>query len=59
VFRNRLKGAWDGISGCNRWQVELLKRYRGAEEDSDERNLVRVPLLLSMNCIATGLGWTG
>jgi phosphoenolpyruvate carboxylase len=59
VFRNRLKGAWDGINGCNRWQVELLKRYRGAEEDSDERNLVRVPLLLSMNCIATGLGWTG
>jgi phosphoenolpyruvate carboxylase len=28
AFRNRLKGAWDGINGCNRWQVELLKRYR-------------------------------
>ena len=25
----------------------------------NERNQVRVPLLLSMNCIATGLGWTG
>jgi phosphoenolpyruvate carboxylase len=59
AFRNRLKGAWDGINGCNRWQVELLKRYRSEREDSDERNLVRVPLLLSMNCIATGLGWTG
>jgi phosphoenolpyruvate carboxylase len=59
VFRRRLRDAHANIEVCNRWQVDLLKRYRAASETSDERNQVRVPLLLSMNCIATGLGWTG
>ena len=59
VFRRRLKEAQRDIDACNRWQVELLKRYRACSEESDERRQVRVPLLLSMNCVATGLGWTG
>ncbi len=59
AFRKRLKDARQDIDTCNHWQVELLKRYRSHEDDTEERNQVRVPLLLSMNCIATGLGWTG
>jgi phosphoenolpyruvate carboxylase len=35
-------------------QVELLKKYR---EGKDKEDLV--PLLLSINCISAGLGWTG
>ena len=59
AFRKRLKDARQDIDACNRWQVDLLTRYRSCDEDSDERRQTRVPLLLSMNCIATGLGWTG
>ncbi len=59
AFRKRLKDARQDIDACNSWQVDLLTRYRSCDEDSDERRQVRVPLLLSMNCIATGLGWTG
>jgi phosphoenolpyruvate carboxylase len=59
AFRKRLKDARQDIDACNRWQVDLLTRYRSCDDDSDERRQTRVPLLLSMNCIATGLGWTG
>ena len=47
------------IDRCNLWQVRLLNRYRAAPAESPERHEARVPLLLSMNCIAAGLGWTG
>mgnify|MGYP006270855927 CR=1 FL=1 len=47
------------IDRCNLWQVRLLNRYRAAPADGPERHEARVPLLLSMNCIAAGLGWTG
>lgn len=43
------------IDRCNAWQLSLLRRYRA--DPSQEWN--HVPLLLSMHCIATGLGWTG
>jgi len=58
-FRDCIEGSRAMIDRCNRWQVALLARYRAAPEDSDEKRRVRVPLLLSMNCIAAGLGWTG
>ena len=35
-------------------QVELVKRYRKGEEQED-----LVALLLSINCVSSGLGWTG
>lgn len=57
AFRRRISDSRPLIDRCNRWQVGLLARYRAAE--NGERNRVRVPLLLSMNCIAAGLGWTG
>jgi len=57
AFRRRISDSRPLIDRCNRWQVGLLARYRAGE--NGERNRVRVPLLLSMNCIAAGLGWTG
>ena len=54
-FRRRIGEAKPLIDRCNAWQANLLRRYR--TEPSQEAT--RVPLLLSMHCIATGLGWTG
>ena len=39
-------------------QVELLRRVRARPPSSIE-NEDFVPLLLSINCVAAGLGWTG
>jgi phosphoenolpyruvate carboxylase len=39
-------------------QVELLRRVRARPASSTE-NEDFVPLLLSINCVAAGLGWTG
>lgn len=39
-------------------QVQLVKRFRAQEEGEDAMEEL-VPLLLSINCISAGLGWTG
>ncbi len=57
AFRRRISDVRPLIDRCNRWQVGLLARYRAGK--NGERDRVRVPLLLSMNCVASGLGWTG
>ena len=54
-FRRRIDGARPLIDRCNAWQIGLLGRHRA--DPSEEWS--RVPLLLSMHCIATGLGWSG
>jgi phosphoenolpyruvate carboxylase len=54
ALRRRIGDVRPLVDRCNRWQVGLLARYRAGERDQ-----VRVPLLLSMNCVASGLGWTG
>ena len=54
-FRRRIGEAAPLIDRCNAWQVSLLRHHRA---DPDQA-WTRVPLLLSMHCIATGLGWTG
>ena len=54
-FRRRIDDAAPLIERCNAWQVGLLRGHR-ADRSQD---WARVPLLLSMNGIATGLGWTG
>ena len=46
------------INEVNREQVELLRRFRGASTEA-ERERYKAPLLLSINCIAAGLGATG
>ena len=43
------------VDQANRWQVQLLKETRrgnGGEK-------LMMPLLMTMNCVAAGLGWTG
>jgi phosphoenolpyruvate carboxylase len=45
------------IDRVNRQQIELLRQFRAGGNGGDSDRLV--PLLLSMNCIASGLGWTG
>ncbi len=39
-------------------QVQLVKKFRSREEGDDPLEGL-VPLLLSINCISAGLGWTG
>jgi phosphoenolpyruvate carboxylase len=43
------------VDQANRWQVELLRdtRHNGGGEK------LMMPLLMTMNCVAAGLGWTG
>lgn len=58
-FRRRLSRRLDGINHIGFEQVKLIERFRTArQEDPDTRDGL-VPLLLSINCIAGGLGWTG
>lgn len=57
AFRNRFDALEPLIARTNLWQVELLRRFRAT--DAGESTRATVPLLLSMNCIAAGLGWTG
>ncbi|WP_181705793.1 phosphoenolpyruvate carboxylase [Chthonobacter rhizosphaerae] len=47
------------IGRTNRWQVDLLAEFRREERTPEEKQKILAPLLLSMNCIAGGLGWTG
>ena len=52
-FRQRLASRLPTLNQVNRQQIELLRRYRGGQED------VLDALLLSINCIAAGFGTTG
>ena len=46
------------INQVGRQQIELLRLYRQAATDGERRGYL-VPLLLSINCIASGFGATG
>jgi phosphoenolpyruvate carboxylase len=46
------------IAHANRQQVQLLRRYRAARNEA-EKESYKAPLLLSINCIASGFGSTG
>jgi phosphoenolpyruvate carboxylase len=59
AFRRRFDHVRPLIDRTNRWQVEYLAEFRAAPEASEKREEVLAPLLMSMNCIAGGLGWTG
>ena len=56
LFRDRLKRRLPIIDRVNAEQVDLIRVCRESEKVSTQ-NLV--PLLLSINCVAAGLGWTG
>ncbi len=40
-------------------QVRLVRAFRDPEADEATRREALTPLLLSMTCVASGLGWTG
>jgi phosphoenolpyruvate carboxylase len=54
-LRRRFERVRPMVDQANRWQVELLRETRG----SGSRDQSTMPLLMTMNCIAAGLGWTG
>ena len=53
-FSRKLYRRGDILRQAGLAQVELLKKYREGKDKDD-----LVPLLLSINCISAGLGWTG
>ena len=57
-LRSRLARKLPSVAQANRQQVELLRRYRAAHDEA-EKEAIKAPLLLSINCIAAGLGSTG
>jgi phosphoenolpyruvate carboxylase len=57
-YRDVLKERLTTINDVNREQVDLLRRFRGAANES-ERERYKPALLLSINTIAAGLGATG
>jgi phosphoenolpyruvate carboxylase len=54
-LRRRFERVRPMVNQANRWQVALLRETRknGASQEK------QMPLLMTMNCIAAGLGWTG
>jgi phosphoenolpyruvate carboxylase len=54
-FRRRFDRVRPMVDQANLWQVKLLKETRG-DKSKDALNM---PLLMTMNCVAAGLGWTG
>jgi phosphoenolpyruvate carboxylase len=43
------------VNQANRWQVDLLRQTRAATAAGKADDA----LLMTMNCVAAGLGWTG
>jgi phosphoenolpyruvate carboxylase len=57
-YRARLQQRLPTMNEVNREQAELLRRFRAAESESTKEEY-KSALLLSINCIAAGLGATG
>jgi phosphoenolpyruvate carboxylase len=56
--REALRERLPTINAVSREQVELLRRFRGASNEA-EKEAYKSALLLSINCVAAGLGATG
>ncbi len=56
--RGRIEGRLAMLNRAGVEQVELLRRVRIRRAPADAKDDF-VPLLLSINCVAAGLGWTG
>jgi phosphoenolpyruvate carboxylase len=57
-FHARLQRRLPAIDLVSRQQIELLRLYRSSQTER-QRRAYQVPLLLSINCIASGFGATG
>ncbi len=58
-FQRRLARRLSIINQVGGEQVLLIRRFRAMGAPAKTRQRELVPLLLSINCIAAGLGWTG
>ena len=58
-FRRRLKTRLPFLNQVNREQVTLIRQFRGTRGDGPGENSGLVKMLLSINCVAAALGWTG
>ena len=58
-FRRKLARRAEAIRQIGYEQISLIKEFRGSAGNGESRMDGLVPLLLSINCIATALGWTG
>jgi phosphoenolpyruvate carboxylase len=56
--RGRLDSRLPMLNRASLRQVDLLRRVRSRPPGADAGEDL-VPLLLSINCVAAGLGWTG
>jgi phosphoenolpyruvate carboxylase len=54
-FRRKFDRVRPMVDQANEWQVQLLRQTRG-DKPTEAMNM---SLLMTMNCIAAGLGWTG
>jgi phosphoenolpyruvate carboxylase len=57
-YRRVLASRLPAVNQVSRMQVELLRRFRGAQSEA-EREAYKSALLLSINTVAAGLGATG
>jgi phosphoenolpyruvate carboxylase len=57
-YRRALKSRLPAVNEVSRIQVDLLRRFRGAQSET-ERDAFKSALLLSINTVAAGLGATG
>ncbi|MGH6931655.1 MAG: phosphoenolpyruvate carboxylase [Dongiaceae bacterium] len=58
-YRSRLARRLPIINRVGRTQVDLIRRFRSVQKGGRAAEKDLVPLLLSINCVASGLGWTG
>lgn len=58
-LRRRLARRLPIINQVGYQQVKLINRFRNSKEAEDARQQHLVALLLSINCLASALGWTG
>lgn len=59
ALRHRLESTLPRISQANLWQVQLLTEHRRQADGQASEEATLASLLVSMNCISAGLGWTG
>jgi phosphoenolpyruvate carboxylase len=59
-FQRRLERRSSILSQVSREQIKLIANFRAKQKAAQASNADDlVPLLLSINCVASGLGWTG
>ena len=58
-FHDTMSARIDGIKQIGLEQVKLVKQFRDPDSTKVTAQDNLVPLLLSINCVAAGLGWTG